>query len=97
MLALFPGRTLEAIYVRARKLKLRRRTWKYKKYSNRLINEVRDRCQALGYTMRDLDDVAGTGRYFESRAWAKSKQPNAKAIFQAIKALGGKVRVEWVD
>lgn len=93
----FPGRTLKAIYHRAHKTKLKRRTWTYKSARHSLINVVRDRCRPLGYTMRDLDELAGTGRYFPSRAWAKCRQPSPKAISQAVKALGGKLRVEWID
>lgn len=93
----FPGRSLYAIRHRASALKLKRRDWTYKPARSKLVNVVRERCLVLGYTMRDLDEIAGTGRYFQSRAWAKSRHPSPKAVFRAVRALGGKLRVEWID
>lgn len=62
-----------------------------------VIDAIRDRCFALGYSMVDLDDLAKTKRYFAKAGWFSSGRPNYLAIGRAVAALDGELRVEWRD
>jgi hypothetical protein len=46
--------------------------------------------------MPELDEIAGSRRYFGSKAWrGKFGSFKYKAIVRAIKELGGTLKVEW--
>ena len=96
LLAEFPGRTLKAIQHHAYGMGLKREKPPYKRTGMALLDQVRDRCHAEGYSMTDLDEIASTGNFFRRRTWAKRKTVSGRVVSAAI-ALGGQVEVAWPD
>lgn len=92
----FPGRTLKAIQHHAYGMGLKREKPPYKRTGMALLDQVRDRCHAEGYSMTDLDEIASTGNFFRRRTWAKRKTVSGRVVSAAI-ALGGQVEVAWPD
>lgn len=90
----FPSLRYEQILGKAKHLKLRRGCPPYQLTAHRLMDELRDRCRVLGYTMADLDEMAGTGRYFRRANWRKFDD---EKICRAVRAIGGAVEAIWPD
>ena len=61
-----------------------------------LIDQIRDRAYELGYSMPDLDEIAGTKTYFQVAQWNRGPV-NQKAIARAVKALDGNLIAVWND
>lgn len=62
-----------------------------------LIDAVRSRAREKGLTMRLLDQLAGTGEYFQKARWFGAKEENAENIQKALQVLGGRFVVRWRD
>lgn len=58
--------------------------------------QIKLRAREMSYSMRDLDDVAGTKRYFLKAGWSRGHL-NYKAIAKAAEAMGGHLVIEWDD
>ncbi|WP_421405011.1 hypothetical protein [Agrobacterium fabrum] len=90
----FPGVEWQKIQSAARYYGYRRKKKPYKITGVLALDQFRDRCYDTRWTMRDADEGAGTGRYFQTRGY-RSKSPNFKAINRGVKALGGHLEVRW--
>lgn len=90
----FPGRSLKAIQHHAYKMGLKKEKPPYKRTGMRLLDQIRERCHAEGYSMSDLDVIASTGNFFRRRTWSKRKTISSRVVSAAI-ALGGQVEVYW--
>lgn len=63
-----------------------------------LIDEIRFRAKQLNFSMRDLDEEAGGGTYFQSkRAKASPIMLRISALEAAVKAMGGRIEIRWSD
>jgi hypothetical protein len=62
-----------------------------------LLDEIRERCHRLKYSMADLDDIAKTKRYFQDNHWRHMVSLNVGAIAKAIIALDGTISITWND
>jgi hypothetical protein len=60
-----------------------------------VIDQIKERARYLNLSMRDVDAMAGTKRYFYAAKWLGSGQPNLKAVGKAILALDGEVTAVW--
>lgn len=94
VMAIVPGMKWETIKARARDFGFRRRV-KLKSTGFALLDQIRRRCEELGYSMVDLDAIARTRRYFSKAAWHVAGKLNLAKIVKAAAALDGLVRVEW--
>jgi hypothetical protein len=74
----------------------RRKQKAYKITGIPALDDVRRRCFEIGWSMRDLDSAARTGRYFYCGGWS-GKRINYRALGRAIEALDGQFRVQWND
>ena len=59
------------------------------------LDDVRQRCFDIRWTMRDLDQAAKTRGYFERAGWIGKKSINHRALGRAIEALDGVVQAQW--
>jgi hypothetical protein len=94
LMAAFPGMTWYQISGKAHHIGLRGRRPKLKLTGHALIDAVRKRATARGWSMVDLDAIAGTKRYFQKAGWHTS-QPNHGALLKAIEVLEGAVSISW--
>ncbi len=90
----FPGVEWQKIQSAARYYGYRRKKKPYKVTGVLSLDQSRCRCYEIKWTMRDLDEEAGTNRYFQTRGY-RSGSPNFKAIYRGVKALGGHLEVRW--
>lgn len=60
-----------------------------------LLDNVRKRCRDLSLTMADLDQMAGTKRYFRHRHWRGNKRQVSAAVSRAVIALDGTLEARW--
>ncbi|CVI14849.1 conserved hypothetical protein [Agrobacterium fabacearum CFBP 5771] len=90
----FPGVEIERIRRVAHYYGYRRKRKPYKITGVVPLDQLRVRAYDNGWYMPDIDDEAGTGRYFRSRGY-KSKYPNFKAIQRGVKVLGGRLEAVW--
>lgn len=94
VMTIVPNMKWETIRARARDLGFRRpRT--FKKTGFVILDQIRNRCRELNYSMADLDAIAGTRRYFSKAAWISVGKPNLANLVKAATALDGHVRIEW--
>ena len=93
--AAFPGMTWHQIAGKARHIGLRGRKPKLKPTGHALIDAVRARAMARGWSMVDLDAIAGTRRYFQKAGWHTSRHPNHSALLKAVEVLEGAISVSW--
>lgn len=94
LLEAFPGRTYVSIQVYAYQMGLKRPRNPYRKTSHPVVDDVREHCRAGGHYMPDLDVFAETGKYFSKKALRRKKH-DFRAVDSAVKALGGKLVIEW--
>lgn len=94
IMAIVPGLKWETIKARARDLGLRRRV-SLRATGFPLLDQIRRRCEELGYSMVDLDAIARTRRYFSKAAWNAAGRPDLAKLVKAAAALDGLVSVEW--
>ncbi|MDM9626354.1 hypothetical protein QTL95_10635 [Rhizobium sp. S152] len=90
----FPGVEWKKIQSAARYYGYRRTKKPYKITGILSLDQSRRRCYDIKWTMRDLDEEAGTKRYFQTRGY-RSDYPNYKAIGRAAIVLGGRLEVRW--
>ncbi|MEP7452806.1 hypothetical protein [Phyllobacterium sp. SB3] len=75
---------------------MRRDRKPYKKTGIVPLDQVRDKCFDIRWTMVDLDQASRTKSYFQKSNWI-GKRLNYKALGKAVRALDGRLRVEWPD
>lgn len=97
LLKAFPWATLRQIIGIAGYYGFRRQRKPYALTGHNVLDEIRSRCFMLRYSMRDLDEMCRSKRYFSNAQWHGAGWINHKAVAKAIKALDGKVRAEWSD
>lgn len=68
----------------------------YKSTGYAALDEVRQRCFEIRWTMKDLDTAAKTGRYFQRAGWI-GKKINHRALGRAIEVLDGVIECRWKD
>lgn len=60
-----------------------------------VVDQIRDRCLELGYSLVDLDEWCKSGRYFQHNV-LHQKYINHQFVERALKILGGgKLVVQW--
>jgi hypothetical protein len=60
-----------------------------------ILDEIRKRAFEQKLSMPDLDGISQTGKYFQKAKWFGKQNPNARAVLRAIKALDGKIIIQW--
>lgn len=90
----FPGISMHSIRAKASFLRLRKKLQPLAPTGNRLLDEVRTRRREIKYSMTDLDDMAGTGTYFQKAKWCR-KPPDIATIKKAVEAIGGRFTIDW--
>lgn len=91
----FPFRSYKAVQSKASKLRIGKLI-QYKISGIEQIDEVRRRARLRGYTMVELDLMCKSGNYF-SVNYKNAKKANPVYIQTAVKRLGGKLKIEWLD
>lgn len=94
--AAFPDRTWTSLQVAGYQMGLRRWRKPYVKTSHTVVDSLREACRQSGNYMPDLDEFAGTRKYFTGRIQRRKKH-NFRAIDRAARALGGKLKIEWEE
>lgn len=74
-------------------LGLRRRKAPLASFDDPAVSAVRKRAAEKGMSLRDLDRLARTGRYFQN----STRRLVLRHVARAVAVLGGEVRVEWGD
>lgn len=94
LLVLFPGRNIDDIMGKARRLKLRKQSEPVATLDGfkEVVRDILTSCNELGITAQWLDRICNTGRYF-SEAWRKVPL-NLNAVSRAVKILGFRLRVD---
>lgn len=95
--AAFPNRSLSRVRDISRYYGIYVKKRRFKQTGYPILDELREQCFKLNLTMADLDDIAGTKRYFQNRSWKNSKKPNYAVIYKAVAALDGEISVRWRD
>lgn len=93
ILAAFPGITWEKLVAHARWMGLGRRTRRFKEFDVTVLDKIRQRAEDDGFTLIDLDRLAGTGRYFQK----SNRKLVPKHIVKATIAFGGTWDIDWND
>lgn len=94
LMAVFPGMSWRQIAGKARHIGLRGRKPKLKMTGIRIIDTIRTRASARGWSMVDLDSIAGTKKYFQKAGWHTSRSVHG-AWLKAIEVLEGSVSIQW--
>jgi hypothetical protein len=97
LVAQFPNRTADQIRHRATPLGVRRPRKIIKSSGIPIIDEIKKRARQLNYSMRDVDELSRSKRYFIKASWLPNGTVNYQAIGRAVEALGGKLSVTWED
>jgi len=87
----FPGVGWRKIQSSACYYGYRRKKKPYKITGFISLDQSRSCCYDINWAMRDLDEEAGTRRYFQTRGY-RSIYPNFRAINRGVRALGGTPR-----
>ncbi|WLD98292.1 hypothetical protein PX860_07305 [Agrobacterium leguminum] len=58
------------------------------------MDAILSRIEVIGWTLRELDEEAGTGNYFQNSSWRTSRL-NFNAIAKAVRALDGNLEISW--
>ncbi|AWM23463.1 hypothetical protein AOX55_0000178 [Sinorhizobium fredii CCBAU 25509] len=94
--ATFPHATWNSIKHAALRHSFRREKPPYKPTGHPAIDQIREKCYAIGWSLVDLDLEAKTRRYF-AHGCLRSKGPNYKAIHRALNVLQGRISIEWLE
>jgi hypothetical protein len=94
--AAFPHSTWINISQAARYHGLRREKPAYKTTGHAAIDQIREKCHEIRWSMADLDREAGTKTYFSRQRWY-GKRINYKAVGRALEALEGQMTIKWLE
>lgn len=97
IMARLPGLAWSQIADHAYRSGFKRARRPYRNTGWPLLDEIRSKCRDLAYTMADLDQIAGTRRYFRGRHWRSSRLRASPAVLKAVVALGGVLKADWQD
>jgi hypothetical protein len=89
----FPHLRLAQITAKIRHLRLPRRKPQLVDFAEATISKVRQRAVAKGLSLRNLDRLARTKRYFQQ----STRRLNLEYVARAAVVLGGEIRIEWDD
>lgn len=95
LLDAFPGYTLRELHDLASYYGLKRRVRAFASTGFPIIDAVRERARELNYSMPDVDEIAGTGKYFQKAGWFNHTRPNFVYVSRAVEALGGTLVTVW--
>lgn len=95
IIAAFPNRTWAAIKTMAICRKIRRAQKPFVKTGSSALDQIRQRCAELNFSMGDLDKLARTRGYFRYARWLRAKRPSQIAIIKAVRALDGVIDIRW--
>jgi hypothetical protein len=87
----FPGLTRSQICSKARHIHLRRMRSEPSTLGVRCLDMIRKRAAILGLTLRELDKIAKTKRYFQRT----TRRMDWNHIACAAEALGGRIEITW--
>ncbi|MEY9100464.1 hypothetical protein ABIA24_003373 [Sinorhizobium fredii] len=94
--AAFPHSTWINIRQAARYHGFRRERRAYKPTGHAVIDQIREKCHEIKWSMADLDREARTKTYFKRQGWY-GKRINYKAVGRALEALEGQMTIKWPD
>ncbi|MDW9370058.1 hypothetical protein GOB34_20585 [Sinorhizobium meliloti] len=94
--AMFPHSTWINIGQVARSHGFRREKPPYKRTRHAVLDQIREKCQEINWTLVDLDREANT-KYFASGSSIQARGLNYKAIGRALNILQGRMLIEWAD
>lgn len=94
IIALLPGHSWAAIIQFAARHGLRRPPKPLKLTGIKVIDQIKQRCRELNYSMSDLDKMARTKRYFQKACWLNG-HIHHRAIGKAVKILFGDLKADW--
>jgi len=89
----FPHLHLGQITAKIRHLRLPRRKQRLANFADEAIGEVRRRAIDKGLSLRELDKLARTKRYFQK----STRRLMLEYVARAAIVLSGEVRIEWED
>jgi hypothetical protein len=89
----FPHLRLEQIAPKIRHLRLPRRKRRLASFEDTAIREVRRRAVDKGLSLRELDRLARTKRYFQ----ASTRRLVLKHVASAAAVLDGEICIEWEE
>lgn len=92
---LLPGRSLKQIRAIARYYGIRKRRRGFLPTGHPIIDDIRQRCFNLNYSMVELDREAGTGSYFAKGGWHSPNGFSPAKVAKAIVVLDGQIKAEW--
>jgi hypothetical protein len=96
IMAAFPGMTHWQLAGKARHIGLRGRRPRLKPAADSVCNAILQRVAQRGWSLVDLDEIAGTRQYFRREGW-RYNAPKKAALWKAIEALDGEVSITWRD
>lgn len=92
----FPGRTLRSLKHAANSRGIIREKKPYKITVHAPLDQLRQRCFEQGYVMPDIDQNARSKKHFQKATWCDDWF-STRFVARAVKALGGKLTIEWRD
>ncbi|CAH0132334.1 hypothetical protein SRABI05_00078 [Agrobacterium fabrum] len=92
--ATFPGLTRAAITSRANYYGITRNSRPHRRTGKAVMDAILSRIEEIRWTLRDLDEAAGTRDYFQSHRWRQCRL-NFQMIESAVTALDGELKVSW--
>lgn len=93
LIAEFPTRSWSGLRSKAAELHLKR-SRKLKITGKRLLDEIRQRALRLNLSLKDLDRICLSKKYFAQSRY-RSARPRQNVLLRAIAALGGRVEIVW--
>lgn len=98
ILAAFPDMSWDTIRMAAKYYGICRgvRRFQYRRTGNAAMDAILSRIEDILWSLTDLNEASGTGRYFRSHIWRHSRL-NLVNIHKAVQALDGDLVVVWKD
>lgn len=94
---LFPKRTLRSIFHQASRRRIRKKRQPLPRTGIGALDQIRDRCYDIGWTMNDLTAQCGSARVATFHHSNRRFILRYKDVEDAVRALGGRVVIEWED
>lgn len=97
LLRMFVGSSWFRITNKARQLNLRRKKKCFRPTGFPVIDQIRARCFELNLSMVDLDEMAGTKKYFQTAGWYGHEWVSGEYVRRAVEALDGTLEAKWSE